>query len=208
MLLRRALHSGCRDTATPHSRGQRPRLGELEAVTQVPRAWLQRPHDQGTSVLFGCRLGSVPLVGQQTGNEVTHTLKSVPAGANMPYEKHQTSNFPESERRPDRHKPRGLWLSLAQRWPREACSRTFGWTRDARCLCCLTPQFSGRALRCPARRVCIMKWRTCAALAPTFHGPLQLLVMRHYPPNLLRPGRTRARLSLRHIQRHRTHRRR
>jgi hypothetical protein len=43
--------------------------------------------------------------------------------------------------------------------------------------CRLTSQFSGRALRREARRVCIMKRRTCAALAPTYHGPLQLLVM-------------------------------
>jgi len=41
----------------------------------------------------------------------------------------------------------------------------------------LTPQFSGRALPCEARRTCIMKWRTCSAPAPTCHGPLQLLVM-------------------------------
>jgi hypothetical protein len=37
----------------------------------------------------------------------------------------------------------------------------------------LTPQFSGRALLFAARRVCKMKWRTCAAPAPSSHGPLQ-----------------------------------
>src|SRR6185503_15291179 len=46
------------------------------------------------------------------------------------------------------------------------------------CSCRLTPQFSGRALRGPARRVCTMKWRTCAAPATPYHGPLQLLVRR------------------------------
>jgi hypothetical protein len=48
----------------------------------------------------------------------------------------------------------------------------------------LTPQFSGRALRYPARRVCTMKCRTCAAPTPTYHGPLQLLVMRHMATHL------------------------
>ena len=42
----------------------------------------------------------------------------------------------------------------------------------------LTPQLSGGALRCPARRMCIMKWRTCGAHATTYHRPLQLLVRR------------------------------
>ena len=42
----------------------------------------------------------------------------------------------------------------------------------------LTPQLSGRALPCPARRKRIMKWRTCGAHAMTYHGPLQLLVRR------------------------------
>ena len=45
--------------------------------------------------------------------------------------------------------------------------------------CRLTPQFSGRALRCPAHSKRIMNWRACCAPAPTHHGPLQLLVMRH-----------------------------
>jgi hypothetical protein len=44
----------------------------------------------------------------------------------------------------------------------------------------ITPQFSGRAPSCPARRVCKMKWRTCAAHATPDHGPLQLHVMRHH----------------------------
>src|SRR5687767_3289915 len=43
----------------------------------------------------------------------------------------------------------------------------------------LTPQFSGRALPCEARREPIMKWRARAVAAPTYHGPLQLLVRRH-----------------------------
>src|SRR5262245_14906450 len=41
------------------------------------------------------------------------------------------------------------------------------------------PQFSGRVTTCPARRVCIMKWRTCGAPAPPYDRPLQLLVRRH-----------------------------
>src|SRR5690606_25043430 len=36
--------------------------------------------------------------------------------------------------------------------------------------CCgLTPQFSGRELPREARRMCIMKWRTCGAPALTYH---------------------------------------
>jgi hypothetical protein len=41
-----------------------------------------------------------------------------------------------------------------------------------------TPQFSGHVATRPARRTCTMKWRTCAALATPFQGPLQLLVLR------------------------------
>src|SRR6185503_3401489 len=43
----------------------------------------------------------------------------------------------------------------------------------------ITPQFSGGALPCEARRERIMKWRARAVAATTCHGPLQLLVMRH-----------------------------
>jgi hypothetical protein len=43
----------------------------------------------------------------------------------------------------------------------------------------LTPQFSGRALRSRARSKRIMQWRACCAPAIRYHGPLQLLVMRH-----------------------------
>jgi hypothetical protein len=43
----------------------------------------------------------------------------------------------------------------------------------------ITPQFSGGALPCEARRTCIMKWRTCDAPATPYHRPLQLLVRRH-----------------------------
>ena len=32
-----------------------------------------------------------------------------------------------------------------------------------------TPQFSGGALQCEARRTCIMKWRTCGAPATPYH---------------------------------------
>jgi hypothetical protein len=50
-----------------------------------------------------------------------------------------------------------------------------------RIICRLTPQFSGRALKCDARRERIMKWRARAVAAPSCHGPLQLLVSRwHY----------------------------
>src|SRR6187431_965231 len=42
----------------------------------------------------------------------------------------------------------------------------------------ITPQFSGRALPCEARRERIMKWRARAVAATPYHGPLQLLVMR------------------------------
>jgi hypothetical protein len=42
----------------------------------------------------------------------------------------------------------------------------------------ITPQFSGRALPVEARRACIMKWSTRGVAATTYHGPLQLLVMR------------------------------
>jgi len=44
--------------------------------------------------------------------------------------------------------------------------------------CRLTPQFSGRALPCDARRERIMKWRARAVATTPFHGPLQLLVRR------------------------------
>src|SRR5688572_1290434 len=47
--------------------------------------------------------------------------------------------------------------------------------------CRLTPQFSGRALPFEARRERIMKWRARAVAAPTYHGPLQLLVRRLAP---------------------------
>ena len=40
------------------------------------------------------------------------------------------------------------------------------------------PQFSGGALRCPARSKRMMKWRACCAPAVGYHGPLQLLVRR------------------------------
>jgi hypothetical protein len=43
----------------------------------------------------------------------------------------------------------------------------------------ITPQFSGRTLPCEARRERIMQWRARAVAATTYHGPLQLLVMRH-----------------------------
>ena len=43
----------------------------------------------------------------------------------------------------------------------------------------ITPQLSGGVTRRPARRVCIMKWRTCGAHMMPFDGPLQLLVRRH-----------------------------
>jgi hypothetical protein len=39
----------------------------------------------------------------------------------------------------------------------------------------LTPQFSGRALPCEARRERIMKWRARGVAAMPCHGPLQLL---------------------------------
>ncbi len=42
----------------------------------------------------------------------------------------------------------------------------------------LTPQFSGRALLCEARRERIIKWRARAVAATPCHGPLQLLVIR------------------------------
>src|SRR5436190_7614912 len=42
----------------------------------------------------------------------------------------------------------------------------------------ITPQFSGRTLRCPPRSKRIMKWRACCAHVSTYHGPLQLLVRR------------------------------
>src|SRR5262245_35166617 len=42
----------------------------------------------------------------------------------------------------------------------------------------ITPQLSGGALRCPARRMCTMKCRTCGAHATTYDRPLQLLVRR------------------------------
>jgi hypothetical protein len=40
----------------------------------------------------------------------------------------------------------------------------------------LTPQFSGRALSCDARRGRIMKWSARGVAAMASHGPLQLLV--------------------------------
>jgi hypothetical protein len=43
----------------------------------------------------------------------------------------------------------------------------------------LTPQCSGRVLRCAAQRVCTMQCRTCAVSAPPYSGPLQLFVKRH-----------------------------
>src|SRR5688572_1992799 len=42
----------------------------------------------------------------------------------------------------------------------------------------ITPQFSGRTPPCEARSKRIMKWRACCAPAPTYHGPLELLVRR------------------------------
>jgi hypothetical protein len=41
----------------------------------------------------------------------------------------------------------------------------------------ITPQFSGRALPCEARRERIMKWRARAVAATTWHGPLQLIIL-------------------------------
>jgi hypothetical protein len=41
------------------------------------------------------------------------------------------------------------------------------------------PQLSGGALRYEARRTCIVKWRTCDALATPYDRPLQLLVSSH-----------------------------
>jgi hypothetical protein len=48
----------------------------------------------------------------------------------------------------------------------------------------ITPQLSGGALRCPARRMCIMKWSTCGAHALPYDRPLQLLVRRLAQPAL------------------------
>src|SRR5688572_7310333 len=42
----------------------------------------------------------------------------------------------------------------------------------------ITPQFSRRALRCPARSKRIMQWRACCAHVSGYHGRLQLLVIR------------------------------
>jgi len=54
-------------------------------------------------------------------------------------------------------------------------------------VCRLTPQFSGRALPCEARRERIMKWRARAVAATPYHGPLQLLVMRHTHADACKP---------------------
>ena len=54
------------------------------------------------------------------------------------------------------------------------------WTVCNAGACCpITPQFSGRAPRYPARSKRIMKWRACCAHVSGYHGPLQLLVRRH-----------------------------
>ena len=57
----------------------------------------------------------------------------------------------------------------------------------------MTPQFSGRALPCDARRERIMKWRARAVAAPPCNGPLQLLVrrlaQRSYSPRRIRETR-------------------
>jgi hypothetical protein len=47
----------------------------------------------------------------------------------------------------------------------------------------ITPQFSGRATPCDARRERIMQWRARAVAATTCHGPLQLLVRRWHGAN-------------------------
>src|SRR5262245_6819058 len=58
-------------------------------------------------------------------------------------------------------------------------SASFGQLIASRSNMRLTPQFSGRAIKFPARRERIVKWRARAVAATPCHGPLQLLVRRH-----------------------------